>query len=95
MDGRESRDNLTDSEIKELLEEIKKLHFTDSSEQNKQVDLDNALGCTIKEFLTSFVLIGYDMQGDAVILRSEENQMSRDALRSLVLKYLQLMLYEE
>ena len=91
----DERKDLSDNDIKELLEEIMRMRVENDSVVDKRVDIDNALGCTIKEFLSSFILIGYDMQGDPVVIRSEENQMGRDALRSFVLKYLQMMLYEE
>jgi hypothetical protein len=88
-------DRLSDNDIKELIEEIKKMKVVDTATDNKHVDIDNALACTIKEFLTSFLLIGYDMEGSPVIIRSDGSEMGKDALRSLLLKYMQLMLYEE
>ena len=89
-------DRLSDNDIKELIEEIKKMKVIDTAAaDNKQVDIDNALACTIKEFLTSFLLIGYDMEGSPVIIRSDGSEMGKDALRSLLLKYMQLMIYEE
>jgi len=91
----DEKENLSDSDIQNLLEEIKKMRVEHDSTYDKGVDIDNALGCIVKEFLSSFVLIGYDMQGDTVIIRSEDSQMSKDALRSSLLRYLQLLLYEE
>ena len=89
---------LSEQDLKDLLDEVSKITTRNkeaqAKEHAKKLDLDTALGCTLKEFLSSFVLIGYDLSGDKVIIRSEDTPMQEDALKSFLLSYIQLIMYE-
>lgn len=74
--------------IKSLIQSI----LTDNLEKNKArsegVDICNALVSTISEFLSSFVVLGYDDEGEPVILSYASTSRDNDALRNLFLKFL-------
>lgn len=76
-----------DAELRELLKDIIKNSEKFNDSYKKQAKIDNALLSTIKEFLDTFLVLGYDLEGSPVIMRNTSNQMQDDALQSLLIKY--------
>jgi hypothetical protein len=58
-----------------------------NQKSNRKRDMD-ALSSTIEEFLTSYVLLGYSLQGEAITIVSAHNQQEADSLTTLVNKFL-------
>jgi hypothetical protein len=83
--------NLSAEDIKDLINEVTRLSANKDAVKKRVDEMDEALQCTLKEFLSSFILIGYDLEGEQVLIRSEENQMQSDALKSFLLKYVQML----
>lgn len=54
---------------------------------DRKRDLD-ALSATIDEFLTSYVILGYSLQGEAVTIVSAHTQQEADSLTTIVNKFL-------
>lgn len=49
----------------------------------------DALVGTLNEFLNSYILMGYDMDGNPVALRYTKTHQESDALSTLLMKYIQ------
>lgn len=90
----QDKEEYSDEEIRELLKEVIKVEYENKKAYNKKIDLNTALASTVKEFLTNFVIMGYDLNGNPVIIKYVHNKMERDALASLSMKYLSQLIYE-
>jgi hypothetical protein len=89
-----SDNEFSDDEIKELIKEALKTNFEKKTNFKKKVDLESALFSTIKEFLSSFIILGYDLSGNPLIIKHSPSVMEKDALSSLLMKYVSYMMYE-
>jgi len=76
-----------DLNVKELLQEVLKVRINESKENKKVVDMHMALVSTIGEFLTSFMIIGYDNEGNPLALTKATTPLHSDALHSLLMKF--------
>jgi len=92
-----SQDNneYSDEEIRELLKEVLKTEYENKKTYNKKVKINTALASTVKEFLTNFVVLGYDLNDNPVIIKYARTQMERDALKSLAVRYISKLIYED
>lgn len=73
---------------KEILQELLGEQINDSIDHNREVqDLSKALIGTLSEFLTCFNLMGYDFDGNPVVISFSKNDMHYDALNSLLLRF--------
>ncbi|NBP16837.1 hypothetical protein EBU95_21030 [bacterium] len=72
--------------VQNLLSEIlkEKLKQTDT---RKVASLTTALINTMNEFLGSYIILGYSMDGHPVVISRSNNEMESDALTSLLMKY--------
>lgn len=84
----------SDDDIRELIKDALKNNFDNKKKYNKQIQLENALVSTLKEFLANFIVIGYDLNGKPLILKYAKTQMEKDALSSLAIKYISYLMYE-
>lgn len=62
---------------------------------NKKVKINTALASTLKEFLTNFVVLGYDINNNSVIIKYARTQMEKDALKSLSVRYISELINED
>jgi hypothetical protein len=69
---------LTSDQIRRLLKEV----MVESAYEAKMKDhLEiEAMASTIEEFLRSFIVIGYDMKNEPVVITSAKSQLDADAL---------------
>lgn len=84
----------SDDEIKELIKEALKTNFEKKTNHKKKVDIESALFATTKEFLSSFIILGYDLNGNPLIIKHSPSIMEKDALSSLLMKYISYVMYE-
>jgi hypothetical protein len=90
-----SDDNMfSEEDIKDLIKDALKNNYEGKKKYNKKIQLENALASTLKEFLTNFVVIGYDLNGKPIILKHAKTPMEKDALSSLAIKYISYLMYE-
>lgn len=90
QDGRET----SDEELKALIRDALKINIDTRNKRKSKLDLENALLSTLKEFLGGFIIIGYDIGGNPIILKYAKTPMENEALKSLSIKYLSYNLYE-
>jgi hypothetical protein len=88
-------ETFSEEDIRDLIKDALKTNFESKKKYNKKIQLENALTSTVKEFLSNFIIIGYDLNGKPLILKHAETQMERDALTSLAIKYMSYLMYEE
>ena len=84
----------SEEDIKELIKDALKNNIEYKKKYNSKIQLETALTSTIKEFLSNFIIIGYDLNGKPTILKYAKTQMERDALASLAIKYISYLMYE-
>jgi hypothetical protein len=90
-----SDDNMfSEEDIRELIKDALKNNNEGKKKYNKKIQLENAIASTLKEFLANFIVIGYDLNGKSLILKSAKTQMEKDALSSLAIKYISYLMYE-
>lgn len=88
-------DGNTPSEIEELL---RKLHEVDMEELNESIDPKTKknlhaekIVSIIEEYLDPFVIFGYDINGNAVVINNAQNQKDLDSLTFNVGRYMSTM----
>lgn len=86
-------DDKFDEELKKLIKDALKTDIDVKKKKVKKRQLTSALAGTLDEFLNNFILIGYDMEGSPVILRSHKTEMENEALKSLFIKYFTMCMY--
>jgi hypothetical protein len=91
----QDKNEYSDEEIKELLKEVLKTEYENRKNYNKKVKINTALASTVKEFLTNFVVLGYDLNDNPVIIKYARTQMEKDALKSLAVRYMSKLIYED
>jgi hypothetical protein len=82
-----------DQELKNLIKDALKTNVDFKKKKVSKRQLSSALAGTLDEFLNNFILIGYDMEGSPVILRSHKTEMENEALKSLFIKYFTMCMY--
>lgn len=90
----DDKDSFSEDEIKNLIREALKINVEDKKAAISKLKIDNALVSTVKEFLNTFAIIGYDINGEPVVLKYAKTQMEKDALNTIILKYLTYVMYE-
>jgi len=85
----------SEDDIRDLIKDALKNNFDNKKKYNKQIQLENALVSTLKEFLANFIVIGCDLNGKPLILKYAKTQMEKDALSSLAIKYISYLMYED
>jgi len=78
-----------DDVIRELLEEALKVKIEQKKEFNNHEELTISLGPIMSEFLDSFIVIGYDFEGNPITFQGSKKPQQKDALDTLFLKYFQ------
>ena len=89
------KNEYSDEEIRELLREVLKTEYENKKTYNKKIKINTALASTLKEFLTNFVVLGYDLNNNPVIIKYARTQMEKDALKSLSLRYISELINED
>lgn len=77
-------------ELKNLIEAAMAAALSGSSKK-EYADYNELVGVVksiVAEYLDSFIVIGYDFDGKVVEFQSASNSQQKDALRTLLLKYL-------
>lgn len=82
-----------EQELKDLIKDALKSNVDKKRKKVSKQQLSSALAGTLDEFLNNFILIGYDMEGSPVILRSHKTEMENEALKSLFVKYFAMCMY--
>jgi|TARA_R100001079_G_C4448408_1_gene152339 hypothetical protein len=83
MDAEDPRDK----ELRELIEEALKLNVGERKKIKGQRDIADRVVAILQEYLDSFILLGYDMEGNALQLKSASSSQQHEALNSILIKY--------
>lgn len=75
-----------DESLKRVIREALKIKLRETKVNKQKVDLANALISTISEFLESYIVMGYDIDGNPVVIRSAKTIQEREALMSMFIK---------
>lgn len=75
-----------DEKLKELIREALAMRIETQNKKKTQRHLDETLGGVVGEFLNSFIVLGYDLNGDPVTLKLAPTVQSNEALKSLLIK---------
>jgi hypothetical protein len=88
-------DNMfSEEDIRDLIKDALKNNYEGKKKYNKKIQLESAIASTLKEFLANFIVVGYDLNGKPLIIKSAKTQMEKDALSSLAIKYISYLIYE-
>ena len=85
----EEFDPKADADVKDItqkaLNSILQEQLRNKVERKKHLD---ALACTIEEFLSSYILLGYSVDGEPINIISAHNQQEADSLTTLMNKFI-------
>lgn len=82
-----------EQELKDLIKDALKANVNNKKKKVSKRQLTSALAGTLDEFLNNYILIGYDIEGSPVIIRSHKTEMENEALKSLFIKYFAMYMY--
>jgi|TARA_R100001129_G_scaffold136127_1_gene97607 hypothetical protein len=76
-----------DKELRELIEEALKLNVGTRKKIKGQRDLADRVVAILQEYLDSFILLAYDIEGNPVQIKAARSPQQNEALNSILLKY--------
>ena len=76
-----------DKELRELIEEALKLNVGTRKKIKGQRDLADRVVAILQEYLDSFILLAYDIEGNPVQIKAGKSPQQNEALNSILLKY--------
>ncbi len=79
--------NAGEEELREIIKEALKTGLEEKKNKIKKSRLQSALTGTLGEFLDSYILLGYDLDGENIIVRTGKSSQQNEALNSLLIKY--------
>ena len=82
----EESSDFSDDEVTDILREALKVKLGEKRKLPKKVQINRALISTISEFLKCFKLIGYDLDGNPVVLTIYNEKIEKSALDNAFLE---------
>lgn len=76
-----------DDPLRELLREALNLNVDKRKLNKNQTELVETVQAVVSEFLDSFIIVGYDFEGQPISIEGMTNPQQRDAMETLFLKY--------
>ena len=76
-----------DDELKELIERALKQSLEVKKEFKSREALAKRLASILSEYLDSYILLGYDFNGDHIDIKSASTSQQVEALNSFLLRY--------
>ena len=83
---KENESDYTEDDIKQLLIDSLKQKLKDDRKKPSRVKINQAIISTLGEFLTCFMLIGYDLDGNYVNLTINKTALDKSALEQSFMK---------
>lgn len=80
--------NSKEEDIREIMRDALIFGLNERKKRVKQDRLNSALTGTLNEFLNSFILLGFNLDGNAVVLTSKISDIQKKALKSLLIEYI-------
>lgn len=85
LEGEDSNLN-EDEKLKELIREALAMRIETTNKKKSRLNLSATLGGVVGEFLNSFIVFGYDLNGNPVTIKLAPTVQSDEALKSLLIK---------
>jgi hypothetical protein len=76
-----------DEELKEIIERALKENIKDRKTFKRKKDLADRLSAIISEYMDSYILLGYDFNGNHFDIKLAATPQKEEALNSFLLKY--------
>lgn len=76
-----------DDPLRELLREALELNIGKQKHCKNQTELTETVQSIVSEFLDSFIIVGYDFEGNPVSIEGMSKPQQKDAMETLFLKY--------
>lgn len=77
----DDREEYTEEYVKDILKEALKMRIKEQSSKNLNRErIDNALMGVLEEFLSCYMILGFDMDGSPIKIKSMHNKMEKSAL---------------
>tara|TARA_B100001094_G_scaffold326869_1_gene383890 strand:+ start:646 stop:930 length:285 start_codon:yes stop_codon:yes gene_type:complete len=76
-----------DEELRELIEEALKLNINQQKTFKDRKSLINSVAGYLEEYLDSFILLAYDMNGNPITIKNTQTTQQNEALRSMLISY--------
>jgi hypothetical protein len=86
-----SAEQSSDKELAELLKEALQSQVSIRRKKRKVESTELAINSTLEEFLDSYIIIGYDLKGDPLVMKYSQNHLQNDALQTLAIRFLTLL----
>lgn len=83
---------LSDNDVRDLISEILSNKLKEVKKNKGVEDINNALVCTISEFLDCFMILGYNSEGAPIALTKSNTPIHADALHSLLIKFFSIQM---
>jgi hypothetical protein len=90
-----SAEQSSDKELADLLKEALKTQVNLNTRKRKVDSTEAAINTTLGEFLDSYIIIGYNLKGDPLIMKYTQNHLQNDALQTLALRFLAILTQED
>jgi hypothetical protein len=81
------QNSIEDEELREMVERALKDNIKDRKTFKRRQDLATRLSHILCEYLDSYILLGYDFNGNHLDLRAANTPQKNEALNSFLLKY--------
>lgn len=82
----------SDNDVRDLINSILSNRIKEVKKIKDVEDINNALVCTISEFLDSFMILGYNSEGIPIALTKANTPLDADALHSLLVKFFSIQM---
>lgn len=82
-----SKDEEENDALRNLIEEALKINIESKKEYKDHQELADTLSAVMAEFLDSFIVVGYDFDGQPISFQGTSKPQQEDALDTLFLKY--------
>ena len=76
----------TDDEVKELIEAALNLQPENLQKYKSEKELREKLKSVVSEYLDSFYIFGYDIEGNTVLVKGAHSDQQMDALDTLAMR---------
>tara|TARA_R100001463_G_scaffold73768_1_gene127636 strand:+ start:1274 stop:1609 length:336 start_codon:yes stop_codon:yes gene_type:complete len=78
------------TDLTKLIEEALSNSIINQKEYKTRQELSDVVKSLVAEYLDSFIILGYDFDGSIVDIQASTSSQQKDALSTLILKYLYL-----
>jgi len=86
-DKRKDNEDFEEDAIEKLLKKIAELPPVEDHKASKNLHAET-IASTLEQYMSPFIVIGYDINGDSIVIDSSKTQKDNDAIISAIGKYI-------